>query len=566
MMKKFILLALVSVLAFTGCVLNDDESKSDDPKIEISAQDKTPIAFTDETTSELNFTAHEAWNIDVGGLARADGVQWIRLYLNGVETYSGPAGEIALEVRVDPNDSGQAREAQIVINSAGEQVAVSVTQSATTQSEEIPENPDPNGYTARLTAHVWHHVLTTRADDPDEENRNSYTMTFAADGTASSTEGEGWSGVPFAVSGDALTLGEGDEAAVYNITTLTEDTLVLADEHGTTTFSKDAPEPEEEPELNVLDEISDAAFKAVAAGLDTDGVLTAQEAASVVSLDVSNKGIASMAGIEYFTGLTELHCNMNNLTSLDVSKCRSLTRLSCAVNQLTSLDVSECVSLTELTCLYNQLTSLDISNSKGLKRLVCAWNQLTSLDVSSNTSLEVLDCHDNRFASLDVSGCMSLAELYCNDNSLTSLDVSVNTSLEVLDCIGDQLTLLDVSSSKRLRRLRCARNQLTSLDVSGCVSLIELSCYDNLLTSFDVSSNASLKDLDCHDNRLSSLDISNNPDLRFLQVYDNPGDGQSTFPITGAWFDNSNIPANLTTLKFWEYDGATITVDYVGGE
>ncbi|MDP6134635.1 MAG: leucine-rich repeat domain-containing protein, partial [Candidatus Marinimicrobia bacterium] len=86
-------------------------------------------------------------------------------------------------------------------------------------------------------------------------------------------------------------------------------------------------------------------------GYDTtldDSVLTAN-ISGVTSLDVSNKEISDLTGIEAFTALTYLNCNSNKLTSLDVSANTALTELFCYENQLTSLDVSANTALAKLS-------------------------------------------------------------------------------------------------------------------------------------------------------------------------------------------------------------------------
>ena len=49
-----------------------------------------------------------------------------------------------------------------------------------------------------------------------------------------------------------------------------------------------------------------------------DGTLTEDELQAVTAMDVSNQGIASLKGIEYFTNLESLNCRGNQLTQLDV--------------------------------------------------------------------------------------------------------------------------------------------------------------------------------------------------------------------------------------------------------
>ena len=114
---------------------------------------------------------------------------------------------------------------------------------------------------------------------------------------------------------------------------------------------------------------------------DGDGKVSYAEAKVVTNIDVCNKGISSLKGIESFTNLTYLSCFSNPFNS--------------SSNQLTSLDVSQNTALTVLKCYTNQLTSLDVRGCTALKELWCSSNQLTSLDVSQNTALEVLYCSSN---------------------------------------------------------------------------------------------------------------------------------------------------------------------------
>ena len=249
----------------------------------------------------------------------------------------------------------------------------------------------------------------------------------------------------------------------------------------------------------------------------SDGILTAEEIASVTKLYVAYRNIQSLQGIEFFTALTELDCWGNQLTSLNVSKNTALTDLRCYNNQITALDVSKNTALTELNCSHNQISSLDISKNTALTSLQCSGNKLISLDVSRNTALTYLDCSSNQFTTLDVSKNTMLTELICGGNKLTSLDVSRNTALTNLNCFSSQLTSLDISKNTMLTKLDCHYNyQLTSLDVSNNTLLTNLLCYSSKLTSLDVSKNTMLTELQCYSNNITSLDVSKNTALTRL--------------------------------------------------
>lgn len=211
-----------------------------------------------------------------------------------------------------------------------------------------------------------------------------------------------------------------------------------------------------------------------------DGVLTNEEISGVTSIIApNNRSILSLKGIEYFTALTTLHCELNQLTALDLSKNTALTSLYCYCNQLTTLDLSNNTALEHLECWENQLISINVSKNTALTYMACSRNQLTSLDISKNITLTSLSCNYNQLNSLDVSNNIMLTTLACQENQLTTLDVSKNSALKSLVCRHNLLTSINVSGCTALNSLRCSENKLSGLDVSGCPVLDDLICMSN---------------------------------------------------------------------------------------
>lgn len=134
------------------------------------------------------------------------------------------------------------------------------------------------------------------------------------------------------------------------------------------------------------------------------------------TLNLYNKNISDLTGIEAFTDITELTCDKNFFTSLDVSKNTALTKLYCVDNKLTSLDVSKNTALTTLDFSMNQITSIDLSKNTALTILGCYDNKLTSFDFTNNTALSMLWCYSNQLTSLDVSSTLDLNTLECQGN------------------------------------------------------------------------------------------------------------------------------------------------------
>jgi hypothetical protein len=206
-----------------------------------------------------------------------------------------------------------------------------------------------------------------------------------------------------------------------------------------------------------------------------DGEISYAEAEAITRLNVGDKGISDLSGIEAFINLEYLLCHNNQISELDISRNKALEVLYCWNNQLIALDVSNNAELSELECNHNHhLSKLDVSNNSELEFLVCGHCQLSSLNVSHNTALYRLGCFDNQLTSLDLSKNTTLVELYCMDNQLTSLDLTANSKLEELICFRNLLNSVNVSDMLALRALACGSNQLTTLDISRNYNLARL--------------------------------------------------------------------------------------------
>ena len=121
--------------------------------------------------------------------------------------------------------------------------------------------------------------------------------------------------------------------------------------------------------------------------LNNDKDIQVTEAFLVKDINVNQKFIKNLTGIEYFQSLTSLYCGNNELTTLDVSKNNALINLDCSSNQLTTLDLSNNTALTSLYFSNNELAKLDVHKNNTLNILDCSYNQLTTLNLSNNIAL-----------------------------------------------------------------------------------------------------------------------------------------------------------------------------------
>ena len=112
-----------------------------------------------------------------------------------------------------------------------------------------------------------------------------------------------------------------------------------------------------------------------------EGYITVSDVFGITYLNVRNRSINDISGIEYFTSLQVLLCGNNQLTTLDVTNNIALKRLECIDNQLTALDLTNNPALTNLECQYNRLSALDVTNNTALRYLDCTMNGMTQYDV-----------------------------------------------------------------------------------------------------------------------------------------------------------------------------------------
>ena len=263
---------------------------------------------------------------------------------------------------------------------------------------------------------------------------------------------------------------------------------------------------------------------------------------AVTSLDIEGKNLTDISGIEYFTNLTELNCDKNQLTALPVEKLTNLTNLYCSHNQLTALPVEKLTKLTNLNCSDNQLTALPVEKLTNLTELSCSYNQLTELPVENLTQLTELSCSYNQLTELPVESLTNLTSLYCDNNQLTALPVENLTQLKYLSCSYNQLTALPVENLTKLTSLSCSNNQLTALSVGSLTKLTSLNCHDNRLTELDITSVTSLNGLYCG----NQTNAAGEPQtLKLILTSAQETKWNNTWK---NWDDNANVTAEVKDL------------------
>jgi hypothetical protein len=271
--------------------------------------------------------------------------------------------------------------------------------------------------------------------------------------------------------------------------------------------------------------IPDANFEQTLIDLGYDTVLNGEVVSdsivNITEIDLSDRNISNLDGIEGFTNLEVLRCGRNSLTELDLSQNLALTFVSGFLNELTSVDLSQNSLLEIVQLSSNQLTQLDVSQNSKLKILAINYNFLQEIDVSNNPELFRLAFEVNNISALNIANNLLLEELFVTGNNIAALDVTLNTKLTNLDCSNNRINELDVTFCTELKTLKFDRNSIDSIDLQQNTKLDFLMCHSNQLTELDLTGNTLLTYLSASGNNLSELEVRHNPLLRFFFVHDN---------------------------------------------
>ena len=246
-------------------------------------------------------------------------------------------------------------------------------------------------------------------------------------------------------------------------------------------------------------------------GENTDNAEVSETEASIDETE-NSKGLITIKGKQYSTGLTELILSNLELTDSDIkelSKMTNLTYLNLEDNQIS--DISVLSGLTNLTYLYldyNQISNISaLSGLKNLTYLRLDGNQISDISALSElTGLTGLVLSGNQISDISaLSGLMRLENLQLGENQIR--DISVLSGLTNLDDLWlNDNQISDISALSELTNityLHLYRNQISDISaLSGLMNLTSLSLYENQIS--DISALSGLTNL-------TYLDLEYNP-------------------------------------------------------
>ena len=238
---------------------------------------------------------------------------------------------------------------------------------------------------------------------------------------------------------------------------------------------------------------------------------------TVTTLELNEKQITDVSGIEKFTNLTSLNLEFNNIS--DITLLSSLTKLT--ILQLHSNNISNIAPLKTLTNITylslgkNKISDITpISSLTSLKTLGLFSNQISNITpLSTLTNLETLFLYNNEITDITpLAGLSNLTELSLASNKISDITPLAGLSnLTKLQLQSNEISdITPLSTLSNLKNLWIYSNKIT--DITPLTSLSNLTLLDlsnNKITSFEPISNlTALQQV-----QLSNMQIS---DISFL--------------------------------------------------
>ena len=271
--------------------------------------------------------------------------------------------------------------------------------------------------------------------------------------------------------------------------------------------------------------------------LNDDGEISVDEAADIIMVNCSGKGVWDLTGLEACANLATLNCSNNGITEINLPNLAQLRTVTCNDCPIERMNFNGCSSLQYLNlqgATTNAIsgTSISIDGYTQANTLYFTANDtpfksFTFKNASALTTLELY----GEFTDVIVTNNTALTSFVfyapvvnatlSGNSVLKEVDVTSLLYLESLDVQKCKLQSLDVTKNLALTSLACNNNELITLDVANNTSLVKFYCSDNKLTRINITANTALKELDVADNLLSVLNIRNNAALTYLCVSNN---------------------------------------------
>lgn len=277
-------------------------------------------------------------------------------------------------------------------------------------------------------------------------------------------------------------------------------------------------------------EFSSAALAAMVQ--EKAGSLLPGDVASLRVLDVSDRGIDDLTGIEQLTGLRTLDLSGNQIGDAEpLASLIGLTALDLSQNQLVDVvPLSALEALVTLNLSHNRIVDVSpLAGLTGLTELDLRYNEITDVGVlAALTGLIKLDVRDNPLAATSLEEQISALELPGLVEVLFDPPEAPDTPPELSPGQFADMRLAAEVTKALVRNLTTDLTRLTDLSVGGKgIGSVDGIQHLTRLSDVDLAGNE-IEDLSplAGLTRLNEVDLRNNQITDISPLVENPGLGE----------------------------------------
>lgn len=140
--------------------------------------------------------------------------------------------------------------------------------------------------------------------------------------------------------------------------------------------------------------------------LNHDNYFDEEELNAVTELNVFEKGITNLTGLEFFKNLKVLNCSKNTLENLNVSQNTKLEELYCSETRIMELDVRNNLELRVLSASNNRLIFVDLTRNCKIDK-VDLWDNIRimyekTIDMNTFSGFEMTKT--SQWFNVDIDG------------------------------------------------------------------------------------------------------------------------------------------------------------------
>jgi YD repeat-containing protein len=244
--------------------------------------------------------------------------------------------------------------------------------------------------------------------------------------------------------------------------------------------------------------------------LDKDGYLSHKEITDITNLEIGNKDIADLTGIEILTELKSIDCEGNPLKVIDVSyKIDADIAITCNED----VSIIYAVPVDETHFPDNNFRMLVSSKYDRNNNGYLQGNELNIdyMSVSRGWYSDIDSSYSNLYG---ISYFWNLKELYGDDCYVDNLDLSGCDSLETINFEDYVIRQIDLSSCKKLKNAKFTDGNIKceTISFSANTELEELNLWETgVVRNIDISGCTKLEKLDISYTGILKIDVSNNP-------------------------------------------------------